>query len=82
MKLKNGLKKIDNSKSIKYGYDFMKIKFDSSDNLPLNKILHILVLDMIVESVFHIDNEYYPRIYRDECEYECEYECNCEYKCE
>ena len=39
----------------------MKIKFDSSDNLPLNKILHILVLDMIVESVFQIENEYYPR---------------------
>ena len=53
----------------------MKIKFDSSDNLSLNKILHISFLDMIVEFVFRIENEYYPRIYINECEYECEYKC-------
>ena len=68
--IKKQVKKIDNSKSIKYGDDFMKIKVDSRDNLPLNKILHILVLDMIVESVSQIENEYYPRIYISECEYD------------
>ena len=58
-----------NSKSIKYGNNFMKIKFDLSDNLPLNKILHILILDMSIIDEF------------SECEYECEYKCKCEYKC-
>ena len=50
----------------------MKIKVDSNDDLPLNKILYIPVLDIIVESVFQIKNEYYTQIYIDECEYKRE----------
>ena len=49
----------------------MKIRFNSYDDLPLNKILYIAVLNIIVESVFQIKNEYYPQIHREECEYEC-----------
>ena len=50
----------------------MKIKIDSNDKLPLNKILYIPVLDIIAESVFQINDGYYPQIYIEECEYECE----------
>ena len=57
--------------SIKYKNDFMKIRFDSNDDLPLNKILCISDLDIIVESVFQIKNEYYSQIHINECEYEC-----------
>ena len=41
----------------------MKIRFDSYDHLPLNKILCFSVLYTIVESVFQIENEYYPQIH-------------------
>ena len=48
----------------------MKIKFDSDDNLPLNKSLNLHVLTIIVQSVFEDDGRFYPQVYLDECLYE------------
>ena len=45
----------------------MKIKFNSNDDLPLNKILKLHMLTNIVRSVFEEDGKYYPRIFLDEC---------------
>ena len=71
-KIKKQIKTINSGESIKYKNDLTKIRLDSYDNLPLNKILFFPVLDIIVESVFQIENEYYPQIHISECEYECE----------
>ena len=57
------IKTINSGESIKYKNDFMKIRVDSNDDLPLNKILYIPVLDIVVESVFQIKNEHYPQIH-------------------
>ena len=40
--IKNQIDTINGGKPIKYKKDFMKIRFDSNDNLPLRKILSIL----------------------------------------
>ena len=48
----------------------MKIKFDSDDNLPLNKILKFRVLTIIIRNIFEKDGKYYPRIFLDDCLYE------------
>ena len=40
----------------------MKIKFNSDDNLPLNKIL-TLMLTVIVRSVFNEDGKYYLQVF-------------------
>ena len=48
----------------------MKIKFNSDDNSPLNKVLKIHNLTIIVRSVFQEDNKYYPQVFLDECLYE------------
>ena len=53
-----------------YGKDLMKIKFNSDDNLSLNKILKLHMLTVIVRSVFQADNKYYPHVFLDECLYE------------
>ena len=45
----------------------MKIKFNSDDNLPLNKILKLHKLIVIVGSVFEEDGKYYPHVFLDEC---------------
>ena len=37
---------------MEYGKDFMKVKLNSDDNLPLNKILKLHNLTLIVRSVF------------------------------
>ena len=50
----------------------MKIRFDSHDDLPLNKMC-FSVLNILCESVFQIKNRYYPQIHINECEYEHEY---------
>ena len=46
-----------------YGKDYMKIKFDSNDNLPLNKILKFSILTIIIRNVFEKDGKYYPQIF-------------------
>ena len=48
----------------------MKVKFNSDDDLPLNKILKLRILIIIVRSVFEEDGKYYPQIFLDECLYE------------
>ena len=45
----------------------MKIKFNSDDNLPLNKILKLHMLTVIVRYVFEVDGKYYLHIFLDEC---------------
>ena len=53
-----------------YEKDFMKIKFNSDDNLPLNKMLKLHMLTVIVWSVFEEDGKYYPQVFLDESLYE------------
>ena len=73
--IKKQIKAINSGESIKYKNDFIKIRLDSydDDGLPLNKILCFSELDITVESVFQIENEYYPLIHINECKYEWEY---------
>ena len=59
-----------NNKSGKYGKDFMKIKFESDDNLPLGRIIKLHMLTVTVRSVFEEDGKYYPQIFLDQCFYE------------
>ena len=44
----------------------MRIKFNSNDDLPLNKILKLHNLTVIVRSVFEEDGKYYPQVFLDE----------------
>ena len=59
-----------NDKPGKYGKDFMKIKFNSADDLPLNKTLKLHNLTTFVRSVFQEDGKYYPQDILDDCLYE------------
>ena len=53
-------------KKSKYGEDFMKIKFDTDDNFPLNKQLKLHMLTIIVRSVFEEDGKFYPQLYLED----------------
>ena len=48
----------------------MKIKFNSDNELPLNKTIKIPVMVIVVRAVFHENNKYYPQVFLDECLYE------------
>ena len=60
-RIKNLIEKVNN-KPGKYGKDFMKIKFNSDYNLPLNKILKIHICTIVIRSVFHKDGKYDPHL--------------------
>ena len=47
----------------------MKIKFDSDDNLPLNKTIKILIMTIVAGPVFRENNKYCPQVFLDECLY-------------
>ena len=50
--------------------DFVKIKFDTDDNLSLNKQLKLHMLTIIIRSVFEEDGKFYAQLYLDNCLYE------------
>ena len=54
---------MNNEKSGEYGKDYMKKKFNSDDDLPLNKQLKFINLTTIVRTVFEEDGRYYPQIF-------------------
>ena len=68
--IKNKIEKINGSKKGEYGKDFMKIKFNTDDNLPLNKPLKLQLLTIIVRCIFEEDSKFYPQLYLDDCLYE------------
>ena len=68
--IKNEIETINGGKGGEYGKDFMKIKFDTDYNLPLNKQLKMHMLTIVVRSVFQEDGKFYPQIYLDECSHD------------
>ena len=48
----------------------MKIKFDSDDDLPLNKQLKFPTMATVVRSVFEDEGKFYLQVYLDECLFE------------
>ena len=61
--IKNQIEQINGSKSGECGKDHMKSKFNSDDDLPLNKQLKFMSLRIIVETVFVEDGKYFPQIF-------------------
>ena len=48
---------------------YMKIKFNSDDELPQNKTTEIFTMTVVVRAVFYENNKYYPQVFSDECLY-------------
>ena len=70
----NGIKdcteKINNSELGEYDKDYMKIKSNSDDDIPLNKQLNFPTITVIIRNIFQKDGKYYPQSFLDECLYE------------
>ena len=61
--IKNEIKIINGGKEGQYGKDFLKTKFDTDDDLLLNKLLKFPTMTIVVRSVFEDDGEFYPQIF-------------------
>ena len=49
---------------------YMKIKFNSDDDLSLNEPLKFHSLTIIIKSVFEVDGKRYPQVFLDDTLYE------------
>ena len=61
--IKNEIKTINDGKENDYGKDYMKIKFNSDDDLPLNKPLKFHAMTIIIRSVFEEGGKLYPQVF-------------------
>ena len=68
--IKNEIKTINGGKENDYGKDYKKIKFNSEDELPLNKSLKFHAMTIIIRSVFEKDGKLYPEVFLDDTLYE------------
>ena len=59
---KNEIETINGSKKGEYGKDFTKIKFNTYDNLPLNKLLKLHMLTIVLRCIFEEDGKFYPQL--------------------
>ena len=59
-----------NSNECDYEKDYMKIKFNSDDDLPLNKSLKFRSMTITIRSVFEEDGKLYSQVFLDDTLYE------------
>ena len=59
-----------NSDECDYEKDYMKIKFNSDDNLPLNNSLKFHNITITIRSVFEEAGKLYPQVFQDNTLYE------------
>ena len=52
-----------------YDEKHMEVKFDSDDNLPLNKTIEIPIVTRVIWAIFHNMNKYCWQDFLDECLY-------------
>ena len=68
--IKNEIETINGSKKGEYDKDFMKIKLNTDDNLPLSDPLKLHLLTMVVRSLLEDDNDFYLELCLDDFLYE------------
>ena len=68
--IKNKIKAKNGSEENNYEKDYIKIKFNSDDDLPLNKPLKFHLMTLIIKSVFEEDGKLYPQLFLDDALYE------------
>ena len=68
--IRDEIKTINSGKENDYEKDYMKVKFNSDDNLPLNKSLKFYLMTITIRSVFKEDGKLYPHVFLDDTLYE------------
>ena len=68
--IKNEIKTVNSGKENFCEKDYMKIKFNSDDHLPLNKPLKFHAMTIIIRSVFEEYSKLYLQIFLDDALYE------------
>ena len=67
--IKNKIKAMNGGEKNDYEKDYMKIKFNSDDDLPLNKLLKFHSVTIVIRSVFEEVEKLYPQVFLDDTLY-------------
>ena len=68
--VKNEVKTINGGKENDYEKNYMKIKFNSDNDLPLNKPLKFHLMTITIRFVFEEDDTLYPQVFLDDILYQ------------
>ena len=55
-----------NTMNDEYDEKYMKIRFNSEDDLSLKKTIELRNMIIVVKTVFQEDSKYYPQVFLDE----------------
>ena len=64
--IKKEIETINGGKKVEYSKDFNKIRFESDDDLRMNKPTKQHLLTIIIRSVFSEDDKFYPQLFLDD----------------
>ena len=67
--MRNKIKEINNNEC-DYEKDYLKIKFNSDDDLPINKSLRFGNLTITIRHVIEDDGKFYPQVFLDDTLYQ------------
>ena len=67
--LKKKLKRLIVAKKLNMGKIFLKNRFESNDDLSLNKPIKLRLLTKSIRSVFSKDGKFYPQLFLDDALY-------------
>ena len=68
--VKKEIETINGGERVEYGKDLKKIRFESNDDLPMNKPIRLHLLTIIIRCVFSEDGKFYPQLFLDDALYE------------
>ena len=66
---KRQIEVINDDEPIECKKDFMEIRFESDDDLPLGKTFNIVDMIIVAASILEKNGKYYPQIFFHECAY-------------
>ena len=61
--IKKDIQRINGGEKVEYGKDFKKIRFESNDDLPMNKPMRLRLLTIIIRCVFSEGGKFYPQLF-------------------
>ena len=68
--VKKEIETINGGKKVEYAKDFLKNRFESDDDLLINKPAELQLLKIIIRCVFSEDGKFYPQFFLDDALYE------------
>ena len=63
--VKKEIEAINGGEKIEHWKDFKTIRFESNDDLPMNKPIKLRLLTIIIRYVFSEDGKFYPQLFLD-----------------